>query len=227
MKRIFLPALLLLVSAFSAAEETTITGDRMELLDKGAQVVFTGGVHLVRGTDDMRAEQMRTNRERNKITATGKVRLIRQESSTETWKGFGDTGHYETDMGTGYLIGGKKKQAKLTRDAVLSSSQTQSMEITADRIDFSREPQRAYARGRVYGKTVDAKTGEIYEFYAAEAEYRGAERRVILLGVPTPVVTQTGVRKMRRITGERIIYYIDQRRVISEGSARAYTREEK
>lgn len=226
MRRLALSVLLLTLAAAAGAEDTTITGDRMELVDKGNQVIFSGGVHLVRGPDDMRATEMRTNKTRDKITAKGKVRLVRKASSTETWKGFGDVGHYETDTGTGYLLG-TRKQARLIRDAVTESSATQSMDIIADRIDFSREPQRAYARGKVYGKTIDPKSGETYEFYAAEAEYRGSERRVILLGLPRPVILQTGLRKVRRVTGDRIIYYIDERRLISEGSAQAYTREEK
>lgn len=222
--RLLLPGLLLAGACF--AENTTITGERMELLNKGEVVVFSGNVHLVRGDDDMRAAEMKTNKARDRITARGRVRLVRIASATETWKGFGDVGHYETQTGTGYLLG-LDKRARMVREEVVSSTETRTMEILADRIDFSREPQRAFARGSVFGTTTDPETGERYEFRAAEAEYRGAERRIILFGEPRPVLTQSGGPKTRRITGDRIIYYLDQRRLISEGSARAVTREEK
>ena len=226
MKRLAICLGLAFVAGVAAAESTTITGDRMDLLNKGAEVRFVGGVHLVRGTDDMRAREMRTNRERDKITARGDVKLFRQTSATETWRAFGESGFYDTQTGRGFLKGKRRRQAKLVREEVVTSTITRTMVITADRIDFSREPQRAYAVGHVHGQTTDPRTGDFYEFDAHEAEYRGDnDKRVVLFGKPRPVVKQPNGPKAKQVTGDRIIYYVDERRMIAEGSARAVLRE--
>jgi lipopolysaccharide export system protein LptA len=224
-KRVGLFLAIALAAGVASAEDTTITGDRMEFLNKGAEVLFTGGVHLVRGTDDIKASEMRTNKERDKVTAKGDVKLFRQTSATETWRAFGDSGFYDTQSGQGYLKGKRRRQAKLVREEVVTSTITRTIVLFADRIDFSKEPQRAYAVGHVHGETTDPKTGDNYEFDAHEAEYRGDDKRVVLFGKPRPIVNQPNGPKAKRVTGDRIIYYVDERRMIAEGSARAVLRE--
>jgi lipopolysaccharide export system protein LptA len=205
--------------------DTTIQGARMELVDKGKEVLFSGGVKLVRGTDTMLAREMRTNQTRDKVNVKGNVRLTREASSTDTWKAFGDLGFYNTKDGTGYLIG-TAKRAHVTRTEVVTSTITRLTEIFADRIDFVREGQRAFARGNVYGKTVDPKTGDVYEFQSAEADHFGDDGRVVLRGGPEqPVITSTGPKGTRRVTGKTLIYYIDARRLVSTENAEAVVHE--
>ncbi|MBV9079775.1 MAG: hypothetical protein JO102_01505 [Elusimicrobia bacterium] len=217
----------LLAAPLAHGVDTTIKGGRMEILNKGGEAVFTGGVKLDRGTDEMRAEEMRTNRERDKISAKGNVSLFRQTSATETWRAYGESGFYDTKTGDGYLVG-KKKQARVIRTEILSSTATRQIEILADRIDFAKEGQRATAKGLVYGKTVDPDTGDLYVFESDQADYQGDDKQIILTGADLmPLLTQTGPKETRRVTGEKIIYYIDSRRLISEGSAQAVLRQEK
>lgn len=230
MKRAFVAVLA--SAAFFAAPvvhgvDTTITGARMELINKGDEVLFSGGVKLDRGIDHVRSRQMRTNKTRDKVTLTGNVRLVRKASSTDTWKAFGDLGFYNTKDGTGYLIGSAKR-AHVERTEILSSTMTRVTDIYADRIDFAREGQRAFAQGNVYGRTTDPQTGDVYEFHSQEAEHRGDEKRVILTG-PTekPVLTQTGKKGTRRVTGKTIIYYIDTRRLVAKNAAQAVMRQPK
>lgn len=218
---------LLLTALAVHGVDTTITGGRMEMVDKGQEVRFTGGVKLSRGTDTLVSREMRTNRTRDKVNVKGDVRLTRNASSTETWKAFGDSGFYDTKDGTGYLIG-TVKRAHVTRTEVLSSTQTRLTDIYADRINFYREGDRAFAQGNVYGKTIDPKTGDVFEFHSQEAEHLGNEGKVTLTG-PTekPVLTQRTPKGTKRITGKTIIYYIEQRRLISKNSAEAVMLQEK
>jgi lipopolysaccharide export system protein LptA len=211
----------LLAAPASHSVDTTIKGARMELVDKGEEVVFTGGVRLERGTDTVIAKTMRTNKARDRVAVKGDVRLTRLTSATETWKAFGDSGFYNTKDGTGYLVGAVKR-AHMTRTEVLSSTSSRYSEIYADRIDFVREGQRAFAQGHVYGKMADPDTGDVYEFNSEEAEHRGDEGRIILTGPTTrPVITQNGPRGFKRVTGKTIIYYIDRRKLISTNNAEA------
>ena len=209
------------------AVDTTISGGRMEMVDKGQEVRFTGGVKLLRGIDTLTSKEMRTNRTRDKVNVKGNVKLTRNASSTETWKAFGDTGFYDTKEGTGYLIG-TVKRARVTRTEIFSSTQTRVTDIFADRIDFYRDGQRAFAQGNVYGKTIDPKSGDVMEFRSQEAEHLGDEGKVTLTGrTEMPVLTQTGVKGTKRVTGKTIIYYIGSQRLISKDSAQAVVVQEK
>jgi lipopolysaccharide export system protein LptA len=226
-KRVALFATAALFAAAPAAHgvDTTISGGRMELVNKGDEALFTGGVTLERGADTLLSREMRTNRARDKINVKGNIRMTRHVSSTETWKAFGDTGFYSTKDGAGYLIG-TAKRAHVTRTEIVSSTETRVMDIFADRIDFVREGQRTFAQGNVYGKTIDPKTGDVMEFHSQEAEHLGDEGRVTLTGkTEKPVLTQAGVKGTKRVTGKTIIYYIDTRRLVSKDSAEAVMRQ--
>lgn len=208
------------------AVETTIKGRRMDIIEKGQAVVFKGDVRLIRGGDLLTANEMRTTRARDSVTAVGNVRLFRRLSSTETVTAYGRSAFYETRTGAGHLEG-NGKQARIIHSAVLSSTMTRRIEIRADRVDFFREGQRAIARGQVTGETTDPATKELYEFASPEAEYQGENRSIILRTgggrrpAGRPVLTQTLGEERKTITGDRITYHLDDERLISEGGARA------
>lgn len=229
MRRLFVMAAALVLVAVPSVRgvDTTIKGERMELLNKGEEVLFSGGVRLDRGNDTLLARTMRTNQNRDRVNVKGDVKLTRKMSSTETWKGFGDAGFYNVTNGTGYLLGGVNR-AHLIRTEVVSTAAVKTADIFADRIDFYREGQRAFAKGNVYGKLSDPVTGDVYEFRSEEAEHRGAEGCVVLTGATEkPVVTHVGQKRSKRITGKKIIYYIQSRRLVSTNNAEAVLRQEK
>lgn len=202
------------------AEDTTITGGRMELLDKGERVIFKGGVTLERGGDVLKAREMTTNKRRDKVVAVGDVQLFRRVSSTETFRAFGDRGRYDTNLGQGQLEG-KSKPAHLVHTVVASTAGARIVHIYASTIDFSNKDQKAVARGAVRGSTTDPETKEEYKFWSETAEWEGQQRKVTLSGTPLPLVKQTAGTESKTITGQRIVYFIDGKQVISEGSAKA------
>ena len=214
-------ALFSILSLVSAAD-TTIKGGRMELINKGESALFTDGVKLNRGPDQVESNQMRTNRERDKVTVTGNVRLLRRVSSTETWKGFGASGHYNTEEGSGYLLGDNRNQARVIHTEVLSSTASRVVTVTADRIDFLRDTKKAFAQGKVQGSTVDPDTGDKYEFWSDRAEFDGEEKKLTLTGETQPLVLHTEEAGGRRtLRGDKIVYFTDDRRMTSEGKSRA------
>jgi lipopolysaccharide export system protein LptA len=220
MKRGAAVLVLMMISTGLLAVETTVKGGHMELLDKGEKILFRDGVKLTRGTDVVTAKEMLTTKERDKVTATGNVKLFRTVSSTENWKGTGSEGFYNTRTGDGYLVK-KKNKAELMRTEVISSTVTRHMNVFADRIDFAKESSKAVATGRVYGKTVDPDTNNLYEFWSDRAHYDGSGKKIILSGDSPSRVRETGERGIRNITGNVITYFMDTKKFISDGDAMA------
>ncbi len=206
------------LAAGASAIETTIKGGHMELLDKGDRVLFRDNVRMERGTDVVQANEMVTTKMRDKITATGNVRLFRAVSSTESWRGRGQKGYYDTKTGEGYLFG-QKEQAHMTRTEVLSSTTTREINVLADRIDFDREASKAVATGRVYTKTIDPDTKNLYEFWAERAVYNGNEKTLVLSGEEQPRVKESGGDGTKVITGDVITYKVEQKVFVSDGDA--------
>ena len=176
----FIPLLFLGVTSLFGIE-TTIKGGKMELLKKGEVVLFKEGVRLDRGPDSLKAREMETTNKRDKVKARGDVQFIRHMSSTETLRGFGRSGFYNTQKGEGYLQGGIRR-AHLIYQEVITSTQTRRVDIYAKKIDFLRNRSKAIARHKVYGKTTDPESGDKYEFWADKAEYFGDEKKIILTG---------------------------------------------
>jgi lipopolysaccharide export system protein LptA len=221
----FLAGLALLLffagAAPAPALDTTITGGKMELINKGDKVLFTDGVELNRGGDRLIANKMTTNKKRDKITAEGNVRLFRKISSTETWEAKGVTGFYNTKDSSGYLEGSAKGKAEVKHTTVFSSTSTRVIEIYADRIEFQRLAQQATAIGRVEGQTVDPETGDHFDFWCEHAFFDGKSRQIVLTGSPQPRVIQTLLEGRRTIRGDKIVYFHESQRMISEGNAQA------
>jgi len=192
----------------------------MELLNKGETVVFSDGVSLVRSSDTLTADKMVTDKERDKIHAYGDVCLHRKMNDGESWKGYGAEGFYDTKPGTGFLLG-KGKQAHLIYNQVLSSTETRKIDLFADRVDFSNPSQIGYAKGNVYGRTVDPGTSDLYEFWSQNAELDKQKNVIILSGRVQPLVTQTKGDEKKNIRGDVITYYIDSKKFVAEGKSQA------
>jgi lipopolysaccharide transport protein LptA len=202
------------------ALETTVKGARMELLEKGEKVVFSGGVVLKRGPDTLKADKMITNKNRDKITAKGNVRLKRQYDDGETWEGYGKKGFYNTKKGEAYLEGGLKR-AHVIYTQVLSTSATRVIDMYAKRFDFYQENRKAVGTKKVYGTSVDPETKDLYEFWSDRAVYEDSEGKITLSGDKQPRVRQSQGSEEKTIRGDVIYYYVDTEKFISEGNAQA------
>ncbi len=217
----------LLFAARAFAVETTIKGGRMELVNKGESVVFSEGVQLDRGGDQLKAKKMKTNRDRSQIYAEGNVQLFRQVSATETWHAYGESGYYDTKAGGGYLTGPEKNKAHVIHTEIITSTSSRVVHLYAYRIDFFREVKNAFAKGAVHGSTVDPSTGEQYEFWSDEANFEGAKNTLTLTGSPQPVVIQTLATGKRTVKGDKIVYNTELKTMASEGNAEAIFEDEK
>jgi len=202
------------------AIETTIKGGSMELIQNGEWVHFKGGVELERDHDRLVAQEMKTTKERDQITAWGKVRLFRKMTESETLQGFGHKGFYSTKKGSGYLLGARER-AEIHYQQILPQKVVRDLYVFANQIDFVEEKTRAVAKGNVYGKTRDPETKEFYEFWADKADYFGDEKKIILTGETKPIIQQTLGADRKEITGEVLTYFMDSRKIVAERKAEA------
>lgn len=210
----------IIVPVLAWGVDTTIKGGRMELLDKGNKVHFTDNVRLERGSDVLQSREMITNKGRDKVTAKGNVQLLRVVSENEQYRGTGASGFYDTQTGEGYLIGQNPK-AHMIYTEVLSATATRHLDVYAERFDFYKTKSDVSADREVYGKTIDPETQNIYEFWSDQAFYNGQSKKVDLTGTVQPIVKEQGEKGRKDVRGDRITYFLDSRRFISEGNAQA------
>jgi len=192
----------------------------MELQDQGETVLFKNGVTLERGTDELRAKRMSTNKGRDRISASGNVQLVRKLGLSEKIKGFGSAGFYDTTSGEGYLTGGSTK-THVVYTKVMSSTSTRVIDVYADRFDFSKQDSTAVASGHVYGRTRDPDTLNLYEFWSDSAVFQDSEKKVVLSGQTQPFVREIGREGERNVLGDIITYFYEGKHFISTGNARA------
>jgi hypothetical protein len=133
------------LSAAPAAEEpgkekTVITGERMNLLQKGAAVEFTGGVTLTRGKDLLKADRMVSDEKNGFTQAWGRVYLRRDDAAAGArWEAWSDEAQYAKNLSSGTLWG-KKEPARVVRKPLSGEGET--LEMRAFRITFHEAPSR-------------------------------------------------------------------------------------
>jgi lipopolysaccharide export system protein LptA len=202
------------------ATDTVIKGDTMEVQDRGEKVIFLGHVILDKGADRIWADRMETNKGRDKVFANGNVKLLRHMSSTETINAFGREGMYDTHSGAGFILG-QKEQSHVIYSQVLSSTLTRTVDILADRFDFSRATATGTATGNVYGTTFDPETKDLYKFWSDIAVYDNVEKTIHLTGKVQPHTEQQNTGIERHMHGNEITYFYESKKFISKGDAMA------
>lgn len=123
--RFVLTGLLLAVSA-AGAEDLTITGQTMELLDQGKKTLFSGRVVLTRGSHKILSDRMVSEGDHDVVEATGHVRFSGVTTDGHRISGRGEKARYVKASGQSTVWGKpawaertdpKDPQASLTAEA--------------------------------------------------------------------------------------------------------------
>ncbi len=221
MRRTFFLILLTLGMTSLRAAETTITGNSMELLDRGEEVLFTGKVKLERGTDVIKAGWMKTSKYKDKVNAKGNVELLRTMPDGEKVKAYGDEAFYNAETGQGHILGTKKKKSHVIYSQVVSATATRTLDMYAHRFDFSENTSTGTARGAVYGISPDVQTGTPYEFWSEKADLDNQKKNIHLTGETQPKVRQAIDNGSRTIVGDSIVYSYETKKFEANGRAQA------
>lgn len=118
MNKIFFLILLFFLSIFSFSfnsfaaekkEKTEITGDKMEIKNKGKVSVFKGNAKVVRGNYNITANEMKYYKDKNEIDAKGKVNFFVKNDDGSIIKAKSSKAKYNTKNMSGKMWSGKPK----------------------------------------------------------------------------------------------------------------------
>jgi len=127
----------------TTASETTITSDELEILDNGAQTVFTGHVVLTQDPYQLFADRMTQIKATGIVEAKGHIR--------GTWKG--DKGERSVATGANARYTPAEKVTELWGDALLTrwetAADTQPVTVTADHFTAYDQDHTVHAQGHV------------------------------------------------------------------------------
>jgi len=219
--------------AFSSGpSKTIITGNRMEVLEKGDVLIFEGNVRVRRGTDELRANIVKSYEKEYRIEAYGKVKLERYTREGEKWEIWGDRGIWSKIVSSG-TIWGDQKQVRILR--TLRDNPDDKLKIKAWRLDIreksistiSEGTFRATAWRNVYivhhrlTETGKNKKIEETKTWSRKCHFEGD---LVTLtggfGGKMPRVLQIVSGEKRYLTGERIIYDVSKKSLVAEGQAK-------
>lgn len=242
-------AAFLLLAAWAAAgaaepdpPKTVITGDRMNILDQGDAVEFTGGVKMVRGDDTLTADRMVSDEKNKTVRAWGRVHW-RRDVPLEgiRWDVWGDEGFFDSANSSGTLRG-KRKQARVRRSPLnnapggvltlrsnlvrlfpkgedVSGRVPWVSSATVNAVNLSSETSSAEAIGKVYVTYVEgAPQPRETEMWCDRALYDGAVERVSLWQDKQGMarLRQVEGRDVRNLTGRLISYFPKEERLVVE-----------
>ncbi|HRY29351.1 MAG TPA: hypothetical protein P5079_04855 [Elusimicrobiota bacterium] len=228
--------------------KTVITGDRMNLLRKGAAVEFVGGVTLVRGNDFMKADRMVSEEKKGLTEAWGRVYLRRDDPlGGVRWESWAEEGTYSSQISSGTLWG-RGKPVKVHRSPLSASTETQRMEMEALRFTFYDRVVESATQSTSAWTCVEAE-GLVYvwmkestptvrdtQIWAHDAFYDGSMENVRFWGGydsfrndsraadPKPVqprARQTEGEEIRDLSGDEMTYFLNDKRLVVERNVRA------
>ncbi|NIO18529.1 hypothetical protein GTN42_03675 [bacterium] len=212
MKRVvlfFLP--LIFVSAVFAdkpEQPVDISGDRMEVLERGEITRFLGNVKLVRKKDVVTSDIMEHYEKKNYVVGKGNVHLIAYPEEDVKLEAFSDRLTYNIDNRKSILTG----NPELSR--IDEENPEDRIKMAGEVIKLSSNEKRVHVQGdaRVEHGRMTA-TGQLLDY-----DY---EIRKIVLSGGSPRIYQDDEQVKANYSAETVTIFIDEQRVIMEGNVKA------
>jgi lipopolysaccharide transport protein LptA len=206
-------ALALWCSVMQAADvpkKVTITGDSMELRDKGAVTVFSGGVKLLRDSSMLLGDTMVYHKKTGAAEITGNVMLRFRSESGDTVMAKADNGTYSEQERVGRLWG----HPQIVRT---SNDEAGQVNVYAREVDFNEATGNMKASGDVH--IVQYQT----EAWSQEAQFEQQAKHVVLSG-DRPVMTRKDSDAWGEYEADAIDIFYADKKVILNGSVRGWLR---
>lgn len=227
-----------------AAEKAVITSQKVQVLDRGRRVEFTGNVVLVRGRDRLTADRMVTEEGSDLSRAWGRVVLQREEPGA-LWEATGDSAAYDTGFSSGTLWGGAVPARAVRRGLSASEGGDPLLTLWAGVLTFfeatpatsTAAVPMAEAREGVYLRAEESvPRPRRTEVWADRAVFDGREDRLAVEGAPRtlavdipsapagsdrPYARQAVGKDVREVSGDRMTYRPGDRRLRVEQRVQA------
>lgn len=206
---LFLPFIFVNVVLAGRPEQTVnITGERMEVLERGEITRFLGNVKLVRDRDIITSDIMEHYEKKNYVVGKGNVHLTAYPEESIKMEGFSDRLTYNVDNKNSVLTG----NPKLIR--INEENPGDRIRMEGEVIKLSGNEKKIHVQGdaRVEHGKITA-TGRLLDY-----DYE--IKRIVLSG-DSPRIYQDDEQVKADYSAEIITIFIDEERVIMEGNVKA------
>jgi lipopolysaccharide transport protein LptA len=186
-----------------------ITGERMEVLDKGAITRFLGNVKLVKGKDIITSDVMEHYEKKNFVIGKGNIHFTAYPGESITLEAFSNQLTYDINNKESILTG----SPRLIRTE--GENYEDRVKIEGKVIKLFGKEKRVYVEGdaRVEYKEITA-TGKFLD-------YNYETKEIVLYG-DSPHINQNNEQVKGDYSAEVITIFIDEERIIMEGNVEAF-----
>ena len=157
-------------------EPATITGDKMNILQKGDILEFIGNVKLVQQNLTISCDKMKSNEKTGMVEGYGNI-TVHYSSGTENTYAWGDTAEYNKNSGSGIFTGNIKVKKIL-------QNTTDSIDLTCDELEVFGFGDRFHAINNV------RITQPYTVATSSEAFYDRETKEILLIGGPPKVIRE-------------------------------------
>lgn len=212
MIRKLLSSLILIAGLCSAAfglqePKTVITGDKMQIVKNGEQVIFTGNALVKRGLDTLAADKIVQNKKDNIVDASGNVDFNSVTADTEPVRFLSGRAHYEM----------RSKKGRLWENRPLASwwslTSTSPVTMQADVIDFDQQKGEMTGEGAV---NIISSSGTVS---SPIAHFYQREKKLVLNKVAfQPEVTYLQPDSSGRYRADTIVMTMNDKKAVFTGN---------
>jgi len=191
----------------SVEPKTIITGDKMQIIHNGAEVIFTGNALVDHGRDQLSADKIVQDKKNNIVDASGNVDFKTVTADTEPVRGLAGRAHYSM----------KTKQGRLWENRPLamwwSSTSSSPVTMQADTINFDQAKGEMIGEGAV---NIISSSGTIS---SPSAHFYQHEKKLVLTnGAFQPEVTYVQPDSSGRYRADNIVMLMSDKKAIFTGN---------
>jgi lipopolysaccharide export system protein LptA len=197
--------------AAGAEPKTVVTGEQMEMSGGGKVVVFTGGAKVAKGVNELTADKIVQDKQRNRVEAYGRVVFKTINQAKEPMRGTSEKAVYDIQNDSGELSGSRPEIV------YYANTSTGPVTMRAEDISFNQEKEELYARDNVEIISSSATA------YAPSAVFYQKIKTMVLTGpMPQPlVVYYDEAGKSNKYKADKITFLDGGNRIKLEGNVKA------
>jgi len=191
----------------SPEPKTVVTGDKMQIIKDGEQVVFSGNALVKRGRDVLAADKLIENKKDKIIDAYGNVDFNSVTADSEPIRCLAGRGHYAMNLGVGRLW---ENRPMAIWQALTSTSP---VTMQADVIDYDQKKGELDGEGAV---NIVSSSGTIS---SPVVHFFQHEKKLVLVnGAFQPEVTYIQPDSTGRYRADSIVMWINDKKAVFTGN---------
>lgn len=190
-------------------EPATITGNKMNILQKGDILEFVGNVKLVQQNLTITADEMKSNENTGMVYGKGNI-AVHYSSGTENTFAWGGMAEYDKNSGAGIFT----ENVKVKR--VLSQNTEEVVNLTCEKLEIFEFGNRFHAIKNV--KIIQPQT----QATSDEAFYDHKTKEILLTGGPPKIIKTDEEGHSQRLiaSGDKVAIITDKEIITVSGNVK-------